>query len=506
MTGDGIKRSVDGARPAHGMAIAPVDDPALDRELSRLPMNDLGNAERLIRRFGRDLMHVQDVGWHAWTGTHWDKDSGEGAAQRMAHRTAELILAEVAAIEPELGEKATDVRDLKDALWKWARASGNTPRIRGMLEVTAPKLMRSRVELDADPWLLNVKNGTIELTPPDRPLLGDIDPVQIRAQRRDDLITHMAPVVFEADADAVKWPAFLDRVQPDLGMQGYLQRLFGYMLTGDVGQQQCDVFYGQGANGKSTFLNVVRGILGTYVQTVPVELFLEDDRQGAGQATPEVARLVGVRVAIASEPNKKRRLDPARIKMLTGGEPIVTRALYGEFFEFTPQFKPVLSFNERPAVPAADDGTWRRLRISPWGEQLPPEERVPRFERVLLAEASAILNWGLDGFREWREKGMNPPLQVKAATDDYRADSDSVGEFLRVATEPDIGGNGVAAGELRKAYEKWCEKSAIEPLGSRRFGERLKATLRHRKSGVVTYLDIALIGEFASAQGALNTS
>ena len=202
MTGDGIKRSVDGARPAHGMAIAPVDDPALDRELSRLPMNDLGNAERLIRRFGRDLMHVQDVGWHAWTGTHWDKDSGEGAAQRMAHRTAELILAEVAAIEPELGEKATDVRDLKDALWKWARASGNTPRIRGMLEVTAPKLMRSRVELDADPWLLNVKNGTIELTPPDRPLLGDIDPVQIRAQRRDDLITHMAPVVFEADADA----------------------------------------------------------------------------------------------------------------------------------------------------------------------------------------------------------------------------------------------------------------------------------------------------------------
>ncbi len=495
-----IRRTVEAARAAHGAAETPPDDPALDRELGRLPMNDLGNAERFRRRFGRDVLYVRDIGWHVWVGTHWDQETGEAAVQRMAHRTAELIVSEIDALEPELGESVSDVNALKDALWKWARASGNAPRIRGMLEVVAPKLTRLRSELDADPWLFNVRNGTIVFTPPGVAIIEDVDPVALRKHNRDDLITRIAPVTFNADASAPEWAKFMSTVQPDDGLQGYLQRHAGYTLTGDVSAQQFDVFFGEGANGKSTYLNVLRGIMGRYAQTVPVGLFLEDDRLDASQASPETARLVGVRLALASEPNKKRRLDPARIKALTGGEPIVTRALYGAFFELIPQFKPVLSFNERPAVPAADDGTWRRLRIVPWPVQIPPEKRIPRFEEELLKEASGILNWMLDGFRMWREMGMVPPIEVKAATDDYRSDSDSVGEFLRAATKHDRDAPGVAAGAIRKAYEKWCEANAIEPIGARRFGEGLKKKLKSRKSGVVVYEGIRLVENYAGYQ------
>jgi putative DNA primase/helicase len=495
-----IRSRIEDAPEAAGSKPVVPDDPELDLELTELPFNDLGNAERLMRRHGRDLKYIEGIGWHVWSGTHWDGEKGPAEAQIRAQSTAEAIAAEVAALQVApmdyrgYEESKADRNDRLDRLLKWSVTSGNATRLRGLLEVAAPQMTLRRDDLDRSPWLLNVLNGTLEFKPPKPGEKAD-DAVRLREHRRDDYITRVAPVKFDPDAEAPDWKGFIELVQKVEAKRLYLQRFLGQAMLGGVGEQVCAVWEGKGANGKSTTSSVIRGILGPYVQTAPVEMFLEDDRQSGGAPTPEIARLVGIRIAFASEPNKKRRLDPARIKQVTGGEPLATRELHKGYFEFTPEFTPVISFNERPEIPAADDGTWRRMQILPWSEQIPKEKRVLKYETVLLKGASGILNWLIEGYAQWRELGLAPPEDVLAATQEYRDESDSVGQFVEMATEVDE----VAehpAGEMRAAYEVWCKKSGVPVISMRRFGEQMKKLVRRRKSSITIYAGRRLKPEF----------
>ena len=477
------------------------DDPSLDAALYREPRNDIGNARRFVRRFGRALIFVPELGWHAWTGTHWSREQGDRAAMRYAQATAEAIRAEAAALAEadddgfkvplEPGETAADRAESVEKHYKFAIISGNAAKLKGMIEIAATDLevCRSRDSLDRDLRLLNVANGTIELFPSAK------GGYRHRAHRREDLITRCAPVPFDPNAECPKFDAFLAEIQPEADMRDFLRDWLGYCLTGEVSEQKIALFYGQGANGKSTLLNLLRLLLGEYCQTVPVEAYLEDDRRGGGAATPEYARLPGVRLAMAAEPEKKRRLSTASIKSMSGGEPIVARQLYGAFIEFQPQFKSFLSFNERPVIPAQDEGMWRRLMLIPFDQIIPPERRVARLEHLLAAEGAGVLNWLLSGFLWWADHGLALPEAVKAATSDYRDESDPIGQFLDICTEKKKGAF-AAAKELFEAYETWCKANAFDPLNKLTFGKRLTARgLRKTKSSVISYADISLLDE-----------
>lgn len=475
MTGnDAIRAAIEGAKPTLGTPpLAPPDDPALDLMLSREPCDDAANARRFAARHGRDLFHVTDAGWFAWIGTHWDRESGDLEARRRAEDTGRKIACEAAAAyahgpDTDLGESKERHKARCVELLGFSSISCNLGRMRAMVEHAETLLGQRRADLDSDPFLFNVRNGTLELH-------AEKDGgVALREHRREDLITKLAPVDHDAEADPSEFRKWLEGVQESKDSQVFLQRWAGYCLSGDTGAQAIALFHGMGANGKSTLVNVWRGIMGPYCQTLPVATLLEDQRTTGDQATPSLARLPGARLVLASEPPKGRKLNTAIIKQLTGGEPFAARELRKGFFEFTPELKLILSFNELPPVPSQDDGTWRRILLVPWQVQIPPEKRVPRYEEILLEEASAILNWMLDGFRLWREHGLMVPAEIKGATAEYRSATDAVGEFLAVATTR-LPQASTSARDLFHAYVHWCRSNAVTELSQNGFAREVTA-------------------------------
>lgn len=495
--------------------------PETNFALSRESRNDIGNAKRLIRRFGIDLLWVKDLGWHVWSGKHWDRERGERAAQQRAHDVARLILDEAAAAEAagptrdkdgELLELPGDFTKRIQSLRAWSNASGNMRHVTGMLSAAAPDLACDRAELDADPLLFNLENGTLVLSPDGSAAL--------RPHSRRDRITMVAPVTYDPGAGCPKFEEWLRFILPDPAdaeedgehrnegdIRGLLKRFFGYSLTGSTALQVALLFCGVGANGKSTLVNVLRGIFGPYAQTLPVETLLDQDRKGGSEASPDIARLPSKRLALASEPEKKSRLSTAKLKQFTGGEPIVARELHKGFFEFQPSFKVVMSFNDRPSVPAQDDGTWRRMLLIMFMQKIPKEQRRERFEDELLKEASGILNWLIAGYRDWRAGGLRVPEGVRAATETYRNDNDPLGQFISVCCLPpdDLdkmrGPDGTLpderASHLYAAYRLWCEEAVTDAMSKRIFGLKLGDKGYGKKhSGGTVYQGIALTTEW----------
>jgi len=492
---DDIRGAITGAAPTNASEPSSSGTPNLDLKLANCSRNDIGNAERLIARHGRDLLWVADSSgkgsWYIWVGTHFSAEDGEREARLRAQSTASAILDEIAALEaagPRPGEDRALWERRVAALRSWASTSGNSVRLDGMLTTAAPRLARRPTGLDANPWLFNVRNGTIELH---RESDGG---VMIRAHRREDQVTRVAPVSFDPDAACPRYLAWLDGILPDAEVRVFLQRYFGYALTGAIDEQCMVMLWGKGQNGKSTLLNVIRGILGAYCLTLPVATLLEQQFRRGSDPAPELARLAGARLALASEPEKKERLSASAIKTLTGGEPIAVRNLYRGYVEFIPEAKLALTVNEKPVVSALDHGMWRRLLLVEFGVQIPSDKLIGRFEQTLLQEASGILNWLLDGFRLWRERGLAVPEVVRVATDEYRADQDYVGQFLAAAVVRSSSPEScVGSAQLWHAYLKWCRENAVDSMPRNAFGRALTAHgLKRGKSSNIVYRGIEL--------------
>ena len=490
-----IREAVMGSDLANVADSTPASPADIDLRLASLSLHDVGSSKRFIARNGRDFIWIADSSgrgtWYVWKGTHWNQEDGEREAQLRAQATAAAILDEVAALRdagPQDAESREAWQKRITELGKWAKSSGYAARLDAMLTTVAPQLERRSVELDANPWLFNVRNGTVELH-------AEADGgVTFRAHRRDDLITRVAPVSYDPNAECPDFRAWLEGILPDPKVCLFLQRYFGYALSGAIDEQCMVMFWGKGQNGKSTLLNVVRSILGAYCVILPVASLLEQQYRRGSDATPELARLAGARLALASEPEKKERLSASAIKTLTGGEPIAVRALYRGFVEFVPEAKLVLTVNEKPTVSAQDHGMWRRLLLVEFGVQIPTEKLIGRFEQVLLREDAGILNWLLDGFRLWREGKLAVPDAIRTATDEYRSDQDFIGQFLEAAVirskEPD---SCVSSVQLWHAYLKWCRENAVDATSRNTFGRSLKSHgLRRGKSSNIVYRGIEL--------------
>lgn len=444
---------------------------------------DLGNVARLRARHGHDLLYVRHQGWHVWDGRRWDRTSGDDQAQLKAQQTAAKIRDEARLIRCRDAERAT-------ALEKHAQRSGAGGAVTSMVTHARPYLTVGAEAMDIRPDLLACANGTLELG------RGEI---RRRGPRREDRITRLAPVAYEPAAEAPLFRAFISEILPDREVREFVQRWLGYCVTGYAHEQVLVIFYGQGANGKSTLLDVIRHVLGDYALVLSFASLLADDRRRGGDATPDLARLAGARLVTASEPELGRAFSEAVIKTLTGEGRILARHLHREFFEFEPQFKLVLSCNNKPTVRGNDEGTWRRVLLVPFTQTIPPERRDKRLVAKLIAEAPGVLAWLIEGARWYLADGLTVPEAVRMATAEYRDESDPMGDFLRswVVQVPEAQ---VPAAKLHLAYEAWCADQMVQPVSKRRFGRKMgDRGFSKLKNSSVIYTGIALTAEAEAA-------
>ena len=445
---------------------------------------DLGNSERFVRDHGANVRYCYPWGrWLFWTGSRWERDDA-GRVHKLAKETVRGIYREASDAEDE---------DRRKALGKHAAASESEAKIRAMLELSKSELPISPDELDADPRLLNVLNGTI-----------DLRSGELREHRREDLITKIAPVRYEPDAAAPVWEAFLGRVLPGEELRAFVQRAVGYSATGDTSEQCMFIDHGSGANGKTTFQEAAAAALGDYAMRAPTEMLMA---KRAGGVPNDVARLKGARFVAASETEEGRRLAESLVKDLTGQDTISARFMRAEWFDFKPTHKLWLSTNHKPEIRGTDPAIWRRIRLVPWSVAIPPAEQDRRLAEKLRGELPGILAWIVRGCLEWRREGLKAPDDVRHATAAYRTEMDVLGAFLQECCIVDPGSD-VAAKDLYAAYKLWCDENGERAETQRRFGARLTERsgferYRGGKSGGHRWrgLELLTLWEFAICRG-----
>jgi putative DNA primase/helicase len=412
---------------------------------------DLGNAQRLVAAEGKDIKHCyKNKSWYVWDDTKWSKDEN-GEIQRRAKKTVKAMLHEAADL---------DDKECK-TLVAHEQTSESEARLNSMVSLARSEkgVSVQLTDFDTDPMLFNCMNCTI-----------DLNTGNPREHRRVDLISKIAPFKYDAKAECPTWQGFLSTVTEGNGeLMDYLQRCVGYSLTGQTIEHALFLLYGNGANGKSTFLEVLRHVFGDYSQTADFGSFLFSTGQPVRN---DLAKLNGARFVTASESDSSRRFDETVIKQMTGGDTITARFLYGEHFEFAPQFKLWLGTNHKPPIRGQDEGVWRRFRLIPFTVSIPPDKQDHALKSKLMLEASGILNWALDGLAQWQAKGLQEPEIVKDSTKEYRENQDAIGQFL--TAECLVGKHFKSpARSLYNTYKGWATLTGEYELSERAFSNVL---------------------------------
>ena len=345
-------------------------------------------------------------------------------------------------------------------------------------------------ELDADPWLLNATNGTINLR---TAALRPHDPV--------DLITKCAGTHYDPAAQCPRFLAFLERFLVHQELIDYLQLVVGYILTGMTAEQVFFLFHGKGSNGKSSLIEAIRAMLGDYVVHADIRTFLT--RRGEGPRN-DLARLAGARLVTAVETARGQRLDDGLMKQLTGGEPITARFLFAEEFEFHPAMKLLLAFNHKPEIKDHGPAMWRRVRLVPFTVEIPEAEQVKDFiGTTLKPELPGILAWAVRGCLAWQKRGLPTPPAVATATRQYREESDDLASFLaeRCRMEP---GLRVGATALFQAFRSWASESGIPAISQKEFGTQLgerDGLIRVKSRAGIVWHGITLVNDVNDCEG-----
>ena len=469
----------------------------LDKSMCFYPQSDLGNSQRLRKRFGDDLIYVKGSGWHGWSVTHWSAENGEALSYIRAHSVAKTITKrETAALFDNgkminsigLIEGAKDFKKRIDRLASWGIKSGDINRTRGMLDQAKPYLSKEVKDLNSDPYLMAVNNGTLVL---DRKR----GRVTIKKSVRGDLITQVSPAQYRPKDDCPIFSKFLQDIIPDPEVRRFLQKWFGYCLTGDISEQCLVFFFGGGANGKSTLVETIGYILGSYDIILGFESLQVNPNKTGAQASPDIADMPGKRFVRASEPDNNVEFSTGLVKGLTGGEKLKARQLHKAFFHFMPSHKIILSGNSKPRVRGNDHGIWRRFHLVPFLVQIDDKDKDLLLPMKLKNEASGILNWMVEGFSMWVKEGLDPPSAVVDATLEYRKENDPIGKFLDDCTAPSPGSR-VSAYDLYARYKKWAALDVQKVWLERAFGLGItEHGIKKTKVSTNYYLDIKIIEE-----------
>jgi len=504
------------ATGGRGGRIKVQPDADTDRRCGLLALTDLGNAERFRARHGWRFRFCNEIGWYSWDGRRWEllseeKDKAPWQVTLAVFETVRAIRNEAAAIkETGLREDAPDDVSRLDRIVKWKGAGDNKVPVYLSEELLAhakssegnsrlgciaglaksfPDMAIRANAMDADRMAINVLNGTLRLGNN-----GNRATVQLHPHDPEDLISKVAGVVYDPDAVCPDYDGFLSTVQPDESVRRFLHQWGGLSLTGDIGEQKLAFFHGKGRNGKSTLVDTWSHVAGDYGGSVGIETFLDQGKgRKGGDATPDLARLPGIRFLRTSEPEKGAKLAEALIKLITGGEQIDARFLNKGFFSFLPSFKVTISGNHKPKITGHDDGIWRRVMLVPWAVQVAKEKVDRDLPDKLRKEGSGILNRLLAGLLDRTENGLVEPDAVTAATDKYREQSDTLGRFLADCTK-ETEGTRSKSSELFALFSAWSKATGAAEWQQMGFTSAMQDRGFEKKaSNGMQWLDIEMI-------------
>jgi len=456
----------------------PTDvDPAIVADLLRnAHQNDAGNADCMELLHGTQIRydHTREF-FLIWNKRIWKQDR-TAEMHRMARQVAKARYQAGADMPTDTEERQA----AKKRFSAFAITSESARQVELMLKsVRALKALATTIEdWDADPLLANAGDVTL-----------DLQTVMPRNNQQTDHITKALGTEYNALATCPRWLKFLDEVfTGDRELIAFAQRAIGYSLTGDIRAQVIFLLYGGGANGKSVLLSVLNKLLGDYAGSTPFDTFDAE----TSEARQDLAKLHGTRLVTVIETEEDRRLAEARVKSITGGDLVTARKLYSESFDYTPQFKLWVAMNHKPRIHGTDRGIWRRIKLIPFSQNF--EGRADdTLESKLVAELPGILNWALEGLRMWHKQGLGSCKAIDAATEEYRQESDVIGQWLEDRT---IAGEGmsISAEVAYKDFMDW--KGNISKFeNSTWFGRRMtdRGRKSEKKSGKRVYMGIGLL-------------
>lgn len=517
------------AVPPGGDAMPP-DDPAPEppeRIASSFPLNDFGNGQRFVTYFGEQVMWVPRLGWFTWTGKVWAKDPDKIATRRLAQQVSgrmgvetewlvledwkmaqiarkrelvdQLTAVEADTADSEAEAKARDLRRQITAInefekslsekrgehRRFAKSTGNTGKIDALLTEGGIALAHELAQLDAAEMDINTESGVLRFSVSGGGDAGYSRTAEVHLIPHDRalLMTKMMPVVYDPEATCPRFDAFFEEVQPDPEMRAFIMRWLGLSMTASP-VQMLAFWYGAGANGKSVLADLIARMLDGYAASAKIKSLTGVDRRGGGDATPDLMPLIGARFVRASEPREGEPLQEELIKELTGGEPIMVRALNSDFVVWDPYFKLTISGNHKPVIRGTDDGIWRRLLLVPWDVQIPEHRRDKDLgDKVFTEERSGILNRLRDGLLDCLEGGLRVPTQVSDATREFREESDPVGTFLdQCCVITGDHADSIGARELGEAFNYWLSDAGMGEFKPRTVAIKLKEKAGRWKS------------------------
>ena len=427
--------------------------------------DDTGNALR-FRDANAGLIHYNHVDgcWIYWDGVRWASDEN-GEIKRRADKM--------------LADMAKDLKEMQDdpAYNAYKKHLSRSRSHRGKEGFIAEARHLEGVpvlpsEMDRAGNAFNVRNCLISLK------TG-------RTAEHDKKyrISKLAPVTYDENAKCPRWDRFIEEITcGDKSLQLYLQRMIGYCMTAYTKEQCMFFLYGNGSNGKSVFVDTIAYMLGEYAASCQPETVMMRDRNNTARG--DLARLKGARMVVTSEPNDGCRLDEGIVKQMTGGteNKLTARFLYGREFEFSPEFKIVMSTNYKPVIKGTDNGIWRRVRLIPFTAEFTKENRDPQLTEKLRRELPGILNWAIAGAVGWCKEGLPPCAIIDEAGQEYRSEMDRVQQFLDDCTTRSESSS-TQASTLYKCYKAWCSEQGDRfPVGSTKFFMELKRRFKSRKT------------------------
>lgn len=466
-----ILKAVEGTREVYNSKGSSTDGYSITIGNGSVPklysMDDMGNAMRIIDRFGEKIRynHVEKK-WMYYDERKWCYDD-TGTIYRIADSAIEFMKDEKNYYISEYGPED----EITKAFEKHVKNSRSRKAKKNMVEELQHHVPILPSALDNHKGIVNAPNGMINLK------TGALIP-----HDPEMYITKILSAEYTDHVDCPQWISFLNDIfNNDEELIRYVQKAVGYSLTGSTSEQCVFFLYGTGRNGKSTFLEVLREMMGGYITNIQPETIMV--RSGSGNAAnSDIARLKGARLVTSVEPNEGMRLNEGLLKQLTGDDVVTARKLYSDEFEFKPEFKLWMATNHKPIIRGTDTGIWRRIHLIPFTVQIPEAKIDRKLPYKLKSELPAILKWAIDGCMMWQREGLGMPAAVLQSVNEYRREMDVISTFIDaccVVAE----GESVNANKLFAVYSQWCDQYCEYRMSNTKFGIEMSKRFSKVRAG-----------------------
>ena len=406
---------------------------------------------------GKAVYASEKKQWMIWNANHWKTDQC-AFITKLAYQF--VTEAKAALFE---GGNYTEASNLS--------SFESVNRLENISKFAATDCSVSALDFDTDLFLLATSDSWIDLK---TGKASDPNP--------DVLVSKALSVGYSPDAECPNFLLFLNDIfESDLELIAFVQRAIGYSLTGQTTEQCLFIMIGDGANGKSTFINVINKLLGSYGTTAASHTLIAN---GGGSFGDDLVDLIGARLITVSETEEGQSLAEPKIKQMTGGDTLKGRPLYGTYVQFSIIGKLFLATNNLPHINNTDHGIWRRINAIPFNRTFAAEEQDKHLSEKLMQELPGILNWAIEGCLEWQRNGLQTPQIVEDQVTEYKSAMDSISQFIN--EECEVGkDHSYAASKFYQAYRDWCSGAGRKPQSQTAFKrslEKLSGVYQHRSS------------------------